>query len=50
MGSVGPIGYPGPKGLKVREQLSCVSSCPFTVGLKIVPALGDHPERKNGQQ
>lgn len=36
MGSVGPIGYPGPKGLKVREQQCRVSSCPSVAALKII--------------
>lgn len=36
MGSVGPIGYPGPKGLKVREYPSYVSSRPSMAGLKII--------------
>lgn len=36
MGPVGPIGHPGPKGLKVREYLS---SHPSTARLKVIPFL-----------
>lgn len=36
MGPVGPIGYPGPKGLKVRECLSSLSSHPSIAGLKVI--------------
>lgn len=36
MGPVGPIGYPGPKGLKVREWLSSLSSHPSIAGLKVI--------------
>lgn len=39
MGPVGPIGYPGPKGLKVRESLSSLSSPPSMAGLKVIPFL-----------
>lgn len=36
MGPVGPIGHPGPKGLKVREYLS---SHPSIARLKVIPFL-----------
>lgn len=36
MGSVGPIGYPGPKGLKVRAQPSCGSSSPSAAEVAII--------------
>lgn len=52
MGPVGPIGYPGPKGLKVRECLSSLSSHPSIAEGDSVPPLGsgDCPEREDGQQ